>query len=66
MAIHLPFKPLQAHIPDDLTVPQFIFESQHELRPPRQQHIPWLIEDETGRGIGGDEVDACLLPFFQR
>ncbi|CAE6467638.1 unnamed protein product [Rhizoctonia solani] len=41
---------------DDLTIPQFILDSTHPLRPTRDGNSPWLIEDETGRGIGFEEV----------
>ncbi|KAG5716650.1 4-coumarate--CoA ligase-like 7 [Termitomyces sp. T112] len=43
-------------IPDYLTVPQFIFDYQHECRPVRIPSATWLIEDETGRGIGEEEL----------
>jgi len=63
MTVHLPSKPLKAHIPDDLTVPQFIFKAAHELRPIRRPDVPWIIEDETGRGMGEDEVSNHVAPF---
>jgi len=44
------------HIPDDVTVPQFIFDSEHELRPKRGSKVPWLIDDETGRKLFKSEV----------
>ena len=47
-------------IPDDLTLPQFIFGYEHSSRPARDTHTPWLIEDETGRKIGENEVSAVL------
>jgi 4-coumarate--CoA ligase len=53
------FKSSSAALPqllDDLTVPQFIFDFQHESRPVRSEGIAWLVEDETGRKISGDEV----------
>jgi hypothetical protein len=43
---------------DDLTIPQFFLDSTHPLRPTRDMNSPWLIEDETGRGIGFEEVRA--------
>ena len=45
-------------IPDDLTLSQFIFDYEHSLRPTRGPNSPWLIEDDTGRKIGEDEVSA--------
>ncbi|CAE7221755.1 unnamed protein product [Rhizoctonia solani] len=41
---------------DDLTIPQFMLDSTHSLRPIREANSPWFIEDETGRGIGFEEV----------
>jgi len=49
------------HIPDDLTLTQFIFNSTHKRRPHRPQGSPWLIEDATGRKIGREEV---VIPLF--
>lgn len=43
---------------DDLTIPQFMLDSTHPLRPKRDADSPWLIEDETGRGVGFEEVRA--------
>lgn len=48
------------HIPDDLTVPQFILDEHHPLRPNRPDTCPWLIEDATGRGIGYEEVRSLF------
>ncbi|KAG8693856.1 hypothetical protein FRC08_008842, partial [Ceratobasidium sp. 394] len=44
--------------PTDLTIPQFILDSAHPLRPIRDANSPWLIEDETGRGASFEEVRA--------
>lgn len=44
------------HIPDDLTIPQFILDTQSSSRPIRPDAIPWLIEDRTGRKLGFAEV----------
>ncbi|CAE6481130.1 unnamed protein product [Rhizoctonia solani] len=41
---------------DDLSIPQFMLDSTHPLRPTREANSPWFIEDETGRGIGFEEV----------
>ena len=43
---------------DDQTIPQFILDSTHPLRLGRDLNSPWSIEDETGRGIGYEEVRA--------
>lgn len=45
-------------IPDNLTVPQFILDSQHPSRIVRNNSNPWLIEDATGRGVGFEELRA--------
>ncbi|KAF9465775.1 phenylacetyl-CoA ligase [Collybia nuda] len=55
MEFHSPAGPLP-FIPDNLTVPQFIFDYEHPSRPARNSGIPWLIEDETGRKIGEQEL----------
>ncbi|KAG6894707.1 hypothetical protein C0992_005030, partial [Termitomyces sp. T32_za158] len=55
MDVYSPSGPLP-NIPDDLTVPQFIFAYQHECRPVRGPSSTWLIEDETGREIGKEEI----------
>jgi len=59
MEISSPVGPLP-HIPDNLTLPQFIFDYEHPSRPTRSPTIPWLIEDDTGRKIGEDEVSAII------
>ncbi|KAI0257049.1 amp dependent CoA ligase [Lactifluus subvellereus] len=46
------------HIPDNLTLSQFIFDSTHECRPVRPQGVPWLVEDATGRKIGLEEIQT--------
>ncbi|KAI0648724.1 acetyl-CoA synthetase-like protein [Trametes meyenii] len=47
-------------IPDDVTIPQFLFDTRHPLggvssnaRPPA-----WFIDDTTGREVTGDQVRA--------
>lgn len=49
-------------IPDDLTIPQFFLDETHPLRPVSTTNTPWLIEDETGREIGYEEVRATPEP----
>ncbi|KAF8895161.1 hypothetical protein BD779DRAFT_1668498 [Infundibulicybe gibba] len=60
MEIHSPSAPLPP-LPDDLTVPQFIFGYESSLRPKRDLNVPWLVDDETGRGVGGDELKRRSL-----
>jgi prophage antirepressor-like protein len=49
------------YIPDNLTLAQFILDSQHPSRPIRKHGIPWFIEDDTGRTLGYEEVRTRLL-----
>lgn len=49
------------YVPDNITVPQFIFDTLHKARPPRRNGMPWLIQDETGQKLGEAEVRAQLL-----
>ncbi|PCH36898.1 amp dependent CoA ligase [Wolfiporia cocos MD-104 SS10] len=55
--IHGPGGPVP-HIPDDVTVVQFMLDMNHESRPvaPSAQTNPWLIEDATGRMISYAEI----------
>ncbi|KIJ62741.1 hypothetical protein HYDPIDRAFT_114438 [Hydnomerulius pinastri MD-312] len=45
-------------IPDDLTLAQFILDSQHPSRPVRKHGIPWIIEDHSGKTLGFEELYA--------
>ncbi|KAJ8581986.1 acetyl-CoA synthetase-like protein [Rhizopogon salebrosus TDB-379] len=49
---------LEAYVPDDLTLPQFILDSHHPLRPIRPSHVPWFIDDASGKRVGHEEVRA--------
>ncbi|KAG2065599.1 acetyl-CoA synthetase-like protein [Suillus decipiens] len=55
-------EPLDSVIPDDLTLSQFFLDSHHPRRPVRTD-APWLIEDETGRHIGFEEIRARTFGF---
>jgi len=48
-------------IPDNLTIPQFFLDSQHPVRPLRQDGVPWLIDDQSGRPYGFEEVEEPFL-----
>lgn len=52
-------------IPDDLTLAQFILDSQHPSRPAQVHGAPWIIEDHTGVTRGRDEVSLFIscAPF---
>jgi 4-coumarate--CoA ligase len=65
-----PYTSLLPIIPDDQTLPQFMFSYQHQSlhRPHRPSHVPSLIEDHTGRRISWDELRervAALAWAFQ-
>lgn len=55
-------EPLDTVIPDNLTLPQFFLDSHHPRRPVRAD-TPWLIEDETGRHIGLEEIRTRTFGF---
>lgn len=42
----------------NLSLPQFILDTEIPIRPRRGPEIPWLIEDSTGRKLGIDELRA--------
>ncbi|KAF8623162.1 hypothetical protein AX15_006480 [Amanita polypyramis BW_CC] len=50
--------PFHSHIPDSLTIPQFIFNCpNHPDRPTRDHaNVPWFIDNDTGRPVFEDEV----------
>ena len=47
-------------IPNNLTVPQFFLDYTHPIRPFRKDGEPWMIDDETGREVGYEEVNFIL------
>ncbi|KAH9854593.1 acetyl-CoA synthetase-like protein [Lenzites betulinus] len=49
-----------APIPDDVTIPQFVFDGHHPLggQALHDRAAPWFIEDETGRELTGDKIRA--------
>lgn len=44
------------HIPDDLTLAQFILDTEHVRKPVRKSGAAWIIDDQSGRKIGIEEV----------
>ncbi|KAI0698962.1 acetyl-CoA synthetase-like protein [Cerioporus squamosus] len=46
------------HVSDDLTIEQFVLHEQHPVKPQWYSLRPVLIEEETGREIGSDELRA--------
>jgi hypothetical protein len=44
------------HIPDNLTLPQFMLDTWHPTRPVNKHLNPVLIEDTTGKKVGFAEV----------
>ncbi|KAF8558345.1 acetyl-CoA synthetase-like protein [Imleria badia] len=49
------------YIPDNLTLAQFILDSQHPSRPIHKHDIPWFIEDHTRRTLGYEEIRARVF-----
>jgi 4-coumarate--CoA ligase len=45
-------------IPDDLTVPQFFFDSDHPLKAIRPHGVPFFVDDATGRAVDSREVSS--------
>ncbi|KAG1849862.1 hypothetical protein C8R48DRAFT_613814 [Suillus tomentosus] len=43
------------HIPDDLTLAQFILDAEH-VRNPVRKNDAWIIDDQSGRKIGLEEL----------
>lgn len=54
--------PLPRYIPDDLTITQFLLDSDHSYRPQRPFGTPWFIDDESGMKIGAEEVTLSFVP----
>ncbi|KAJ7258711.1 phenylacetyl-CoA ligase [Mycena haematopus] len=44
------------YFPDDLTIPQFMFDYQHPIRLPRQPDTPWIIDSVSGRTYMEEEL----------
>ncbi len=44
------------HIPDDVTIPQFVLDRHHPARPILKKAQPWLIDELSGREVYSDEV----------
>ena len=49
------------HIPDDVTLPQFLFDQHHPLggEALHSRSPTYFIDDATGRRINGEEVSVC-------
>ncbi|KAG2032893.1 hypothetical protein BDR03DRAFT_903206 [Suillus americanus] len=45
------------HIPDDLTLAQFVLDVEHVRRPVRENGA-WIVDDQSGRKIGLEELRA--------
>ncbi|KIL59197.1 hypothetical protein M378DRAFT_111242 [Amanita muscaria Koide BX008] len=43
-------------VPDDLTIPQFMFDYKHPNRPERDPNSPWMIENDTGRQFLHEDI----------
>lgn len=44
------------HVPDDLTIPQFMLREQRPAILTRPRNVPWFIDDKTGRSYTFEEV----------
>ncbi|KAK2461606.1 hypothetical protein APHAL10511_006069 [Amanita phalloides] len=44
------------HIPDDLTIPQFMLDYRSPSRPVRPDHVPWFIDDRSARPVFEREI----------
>ncbi|KDR82332.1 hypothetical protein GALMADRAFT_57372 [Galerina marginata CBS 339.88] len=42
---------LLPHIPDNLTIAQFMLDYQHDIRPTRNSQMPCIVDDKSGRII---------------
>ena len=52
------------YVPDGVTIPQFIFDSEHETRPMRKPRTPWLVEDATGKKMMESDVSAARSQYM--
>jgi 4-coumarate--CoA ligase len=52
------------YIPDNLTIPQFLFHADHALRAIRPGGVPFFIEDATGRAVNSGEVSHVVKLSF--
>lgn len=52
------------YIPDNLTIPQFLFHADHTLRATRPNGVPFFIEDATGRTVDSGEVSHVVKLSF--
>jgi hypothetical protein len=48
--------PSLPHLPDSVTIPQFMFDYPHQCRPARDTNLPWIIDNDTGRRLLGEDV----------
>ncbi|KDQ21321.1 hypothetical protein BOTBODRAFT_40152 [Botryobasidium botryosum FD-172 SS1] len=53
--------PLAHAPPADLTIPQFILDHHHPIRPVRKDNTPWIIDDVTGTPMYHEEVVARVF-----
>ncbi len=48
------------HIPDDLTIPQFMFDYRSPEKPARPDHVPFFIDDHSGRPVFERQVQLSV------
>lgn len=51
-------------IPDDLSIPQFMMDSWHPLRPKRPVGSPWVIDDESGNTLDHEQVSGVEVALI--
>jgi hypothetical protein len=52
--------------PEDLTLPQFLFDYEHPIRLHRATGSPWIVDAVTGQTRLQDEVGVPSLRVFCR
>ncbi|KAJ7226306.1 phenylacetyl-CoA ligase [Mycena rebaudengoi] len=44
------------YFPDNLTIPQFLFDYNHPIQLPREPRVPWIIESVSGKALLGKQL----------
>lgn len=44
------------HIPDNMSIAQFMLDHQHEIRPPLDDGVPCLVDSKTGKAFRISQV----------
>lgn len=58
------------HIPDNMSIAQFMLYCQHELRPLLDDDLPCLVDSKAGRTLSLAQVSwyarVLMIDFFSR